>query len=285
MPDKVSFTAAVTSATRLDRVLRDQFPEWGRKEVQRAIGSGKVRLNGRVVKLSSWEVRARDRLEIVDPPAPKTVAACKFDDSWIIAEDGELIALNKPPGLLSEATNFSPAANLLDLAKQRFGDLTLVHRLDRDTSGVILLARPGPINKYLSAVFQGRAVEKQYLAVVRTPNKLVREGIICARIGPHSERRDQMMVVERGPSARTSYAILEERDGRQLVRLRPETGRTHQLRVHLAHLAAPIIGDRLYGPQPPQHPRLLLHAEQITLPERMGYPARSFTAPRTVGFW
>lgn len=285
MPDKVTFTAAVASATRLDRVLRDQFPEWGRKEVQRAIGSGKVRINGRVVKLSSWEVHARDRLEIVDPPAPKPAAVGKFDDAWIIAKDDELIVLNKPPGLLSEATKFSPAANLLDLAQERFGEVKLAHRLDRDTSGVILLARPGPINKYLSAVFQGRAVDKQYLAVVTTPNKLQRDGIICARIGPHPERRDLMMVVERGPSARTSYSILEERDGRQLLQLHPETGRTHQLRVHLAHMGAPIIGDRLYGPQPPQHPRLLLHAEQITLPERMGYPSRSFTTPRPVDFW
>lgn len=285
MPDKVTFTSTVSTPTRLDRVLRDQFPEWGRKEVQRAIGSGKVRLNGRVVKLSSWEVQSRDRLEIIDPPAPKPAAVGTFDDAWIIAADDELIALNKPAGLLSEATKFSPAANLLDLAKERFGEVILFHRLDRDTSGVILLTRPGPINKYLSAVFQGRAVQKQYLAVVTTPNKLQREGIICARIGPHPERRDQMTVVERGPSARTSYAILEERDGRQLVRLHPETGRTHQLRVHLAHLGAPIIGDRLYGPQPPQHSRLLLHAEQITLPERMGYPVRSFIAPRPADFW
>lgn len=286
MPSKVTFTAAVSAPTRLDRTLRDQYPDWGRKEVQRAIGSGKVRLNGRVVKLSSWEVHARDRIEITDPPASKPAAIGKFDEAWIIAADHELIVLNKPAGILSAATKFSPAANLLDLAQERFGEVVLFHRLDRDTSGVILLTRPGPINSYLTAAFTSHVIEKEYLAVVHTPNRLIPDGFIAARLAPHPKRRDMMTVVERGgQSARTHYRILEERDGRQLVQLRPESGRTHQLRVHLAHLGAPIIGDRLYGPQPPQHSRLLLHAEQIHLPAREGYPARSFIAPRPVDFW
>lgn len=283
---KIKFTAALTNPTRLDRTLRDRFPEWGRQEVQRVIGSGKVRLNGKTVKLSSWEVQSGDRLEITDPPAAKPATVGQFDDAWILADDNELLVLNKPAGLLSEATKFSPAANLLGLARERFGDLILFHRLDRDTSGVILLTRPGPINKYLSAVFQNRAVEKHYLAVVTAPNQLAREGIINARLGPHPDRRDQMTIVARGgQSACTGYKILAERGGRQLVRLHPETGRTHQLRVHLAHCGAPIVGDRLYGPQPPQHPRLLLHAEQLALPEQMGYPARTFIASRPVDFW
>jgi 23S rRNA-/tRNA-specific pseudouridylate synthase len=175
---------------------------------------------------------------------------------------------------------------LLDMARERFGPVVLFHRLDRDTSGVILLTRPGDINKYLTAAFQSHTVHKEYLAVVATPNELSASGLIDARLGPHPERRDQMTIVPRGGQrALTRYVIADERAGKQLIRLHPETGRTHQLRVHLAHFGAPILGDRLYGPQPPQHPRLLLHAEQISLPVAAGYPARSFTAPLPAEFW
>ncbi len=283
----VRFTAVqLPKPTRLDRVLRDQFPLWGRQAVQRVIAAGKVRLNGRVVKLSSWEVNNGDRVEITDPPLEKAPTAAQWDEAWVIAADAELIAINKPAGLLSEATRFSPAANLLDLAKQRFGHVILFHRLDRDTSGVVLLTRPGPINKYLTAAFQNHTIRKEYLAVVAAPNDLAAEGVIDTRLGPHPDRRDQMTIVPRGGQrAITRYAIENERHAKQLIRLRPETGRTHQLRVHLAHLHAPILGDRLYGPQPPQHSRLLLHAQQIELPAAEGYLARSFVAPLPVEFW
>ena len=276
----------LTGPTRLDRVLRLRFPAWGRQAVQRAIGSGKVRLNGKQVRLGSWEVSNGDRIEVADPPAAKVVAAVQWDDAWIIAEEPELIAVNKPAGLLSEPTRFSPAASLLGLAKERFGEVILFHRLDRDTSGLLLLTRPGPINKYLSAAFQNHTVRKEYLAVVAQPNRLEPTGTIDARIGPHDERRDQMMIVERGGQrAVTRYVLEESKDRRQLVRLFPETGRTHQLRVHLAHLGAPILGDRLYGPQPPRSPRLLLHSHRIDLPAAEGYEPRTFTAPLPADFW
>lgn len=276
----------LSKPTRLDRVLRDEFPDWGRQAVQRAIGGGKVRLNGRVVRMSSWEVHNDDRVEVSDPPAAKEKVAVIWDDAWIVAEEADLIAVNKPAGLLSEPTRFSPAVNLLTLAKERFGEIILFHRLDRDTSGLLLLTRPGPINKYLTAAFQNHSVEKQYLAVVAKPNQLAATGTIDVRMGPDPQRRDRMQVVARGGDwAVTRYAIEDERSGNQLVRLWPETGRTHQLRVHLAHLSAPILGDRVYGPQPPQHPRLLLHSRQITLPAAEGFGERTFAAPLPEHFW
>lgn len=272
--------------TRLDRVLRDQFPNWGRQAVQRLIAAGKVTLQGRVVRLASWEVHNGDRISIGEVPEEKTAPPEKLDDAWIIAEERDLVAINKPAGLLSEPTRFSPAANLLDLARERFGDLVLFHRLDRDTSGVVLLTRPGSVNKYLDEAFKTHAISKEYLAVVATPNRLQREGVIDARLGPHPTRRDRRAVVAKGgQGAVTRYAIEQEAAGNQLVRLWPETGRTHQLRLHLAHLGAPIIGDRLYGSPPATGQRLLLHAERIALPEAEGFPARSFHAPLTDGFW
>src|SRR5688500_8234238 len=146
---KTEFTArSLAKPTRLDRVLRDQFPLWGRQAVQRLITAGKVHLNGRVVWLASWEVHNGDRLQIADVPAPKTPPPDTFDDAWIIAEEEDLVAINKPAGLLSEPKRFSQTPNLLELASARFGELVLFHRLDRDTSGVVLLTQPGEINKY-----------------------------------------------------------------------------------------------------------------------------------------
>lgn len=283
---KTGFTArSLAKPTRLDRVLRDQFPLWGRQAVQRSITAGKVQLNGRVVRLASWEVHNGDRLEIADAPAPKTPAPDTFDDAWIIAQQTDLIAVNKPAGLLSEPKRFSRTPNLLELASARFGPLVLFHRLDRDTSGIVLLTRPGEINKYLDTAFKSHTILKEYLAVVASPNRLAPSGVIDVRLGPDPERRDRMTVARRGGQrAVTRYSIESEANGRQRVRLWPQTGRTHQLRLHLAHLGAPILGDRLYGPRPSEDQRLLLHAERLELPATEEYPARSFAAPLPEGF-
>jgi 23S rRNA pseudouridine1911/1915/1917 synthase len=283
---KIEFIArSLAKPTRLDRVLRDQFPLWGRQAVQRLIAAGKVSLNGRVAWLASWEVHNGNRLEIASPPTPKTPPPATFDDAWVVAQEADLIAINKPAGLLCEPKRFSPTPNLLDLASTRFGQIVLFHRLDRDTSGMVLLTRPGEINKYLDTAFKSHAILKEYLAVVASPNRLEPEGIIDVRLGPDPTRRDRMTVVDRGGQrAITRYSIESEANGRQRVRLWPQTGRTHQLRLHLAHLGSPILGDRLYGPRPNENQRLLLHAVRLELPATEKFPARSFTAPLPIGF-
>jgi 23S rRNA pseudouridine1911/1915/1917 synthase len=266
--------------TRLDRVLRVAYPQAGRQAVQRLIGAGQVRVNGQTVRLSSWLVRSSDRLTLQAEPPVKPAQPTAFDDAWIVAQDDSLVAVAKPAGLLSEPARAPGVANLLELAAARFGPLTLFHRLDRDTSGVVLLTRGGAINRYLDAAFKAGAVQKEYLAVVASPNRLTGQGTIAARLGPHPSRRDRMAVVERGGQhAVTRYEIIAEAEGLQWVRLWPETGRTHQLRVHLAWLGAPIVGDRLYNPDGKPAPRLMLHACQITLPARDGWPERRFIAP------
>jgi 23S rRNA pseudouridine1911/1915/1917 synthase len=276
-----SFTAsALDKPTRLDRVLRTRFPDWGRQAVQRLIAAGQVTVNGRKVWLASWEIRNGDRLALAEVPVAKPAPATHFAESWLIAELPDLIVINKPAGLLAEPTRWGSGVNLHDLAMRRFGPLVLFHRLDRDTSGVILLTRPGPINQYLDRAFKAHTVKKEYLAVVRTPNRLEQSGVIDAHLAPDRQRRDQMRVVAHGGQrAVTRYAIAEETEGRQLVRLWPQTGRTHQLRVHLASMGAPILGDRLYGPQSAAGQRLLLHAYQIDLPPAAGFPAHTFIAP------
>lgn len=271
--------------TRLDRVLRAAYPQAGRQAVQRLIGAGQVAVNGRTVRLSSWLVRNGDRLALLAEPRTKPAQPSAFDDAWIIAQHDDLIAVDKPAGLLSESARSPGTANLLNLASARFGPLTLFHRLDRDTSGVVLLTRGGPVNRYLDEVFKAGTVQKEYLAVVVTPNRLAKQGMIDTRLGRHPNRRDMMAVVERGGQrAVTRYEIIGQDQGLHWLRLWPETGRTHQLRVHLAHMGAPILGDRLYNPAWQQAGRLMLHAWRITLPAMDGWPERTFSAPLPADF-
>ncbi len=265
---------------RLDRVLRRNFPRWGRRAVAALINGRQVLVNGQVVWLASWQVRDGDRVEILAPPADKPLPPVAFDDAWIVVQDDELIAVNKPAGLLAHSVRPGRPSGLLELARPRFGEVTLFHRLDRDTSGVVLLARPGPVNRYLDAAFKAGTVTKEYLALVPAGGRLAAEGTIELRIGRHPRRRDMMAVAERGGRrAVTRYRVLGQAEGVQLVTLWPQTGRTHQLRVHLAALGAPILGDRLYGRQGEAAGRLMLHARRIALPESNETPGRAFAAP------
>jgi 23S rRNA pseudouridine1911/1915/1917 synthase len=276
-----SFTVrGLSKPTRLDRVLRDHFPQWGRQAVQKLISGKAVTVNGRAVWLASWEIGNGDTIAVKEAPAAKPEGPARFEDAWLLAQENDLIVVNKPAGLLAESPRWRAATNLLDLATARFGPLVLFHRLDRDTSGVILLTRPGPINQYLDQAFKQHAVRKEYVAVVRAPNRLAATGVIDARLAPDPQRRDKMVVVARGGQrAVTRYAVECSVGDKQFVRLWPETGRTHQLRVHLAHLGAPIVGDRLYGSPPAADQRLMLHAYQISLPAADDQIARVYVAP------
>ncbi|HNS01034.1 MAG TPA: RluA family pseudouridine synthase [Anaerolineae bacterium] len=279
-PRSSLLVGGLAGPVRLDRLLRDAYPEAGRQAINRLIGGGQVTVNGQTVRLNSWLVRNGDRLTLLAAPPAKPTQVAAFDDAWIIAEDDELLAVNKPAGLLSEPARAAGAANLLELASARFGPLTLFHRLDRDTSGAVLLTRGGAINRYLDEAFKRGAVRKEYQAVVASPNRLAAQGTIEARLSPHPQRRDMMTVAARGGQrAVTRYEVVAEAGGCQWLLLWPETGRTHQLRVHLASLHAPILGDRLYNPAWQQANRLMLHAGMITLPSARGWPERSFVAP------
>lgn len=266
-------------AQRLDRILRVRYPQSGRQAIQQLIGGRQVLVNGRTVWLASWSVGNGDVITVLTPPAVLPTQPEAFDPAWLLADDGDLLAVNKPAGLLSEPKRGANRPSLLELACARFGPLTLFHRLDRDTSGVLLLTRGGAINAQLTQAFQANLVVKEYVAVVAAPNRLVASGVIEARLRPSPQRRDCMEVTAKGGQrAVTRYTVLATTGDRAWVQLFPETGRQHQLRVHLAYLGAPILGDRLYG-DVTAAARLLLHAHVITLPVAILGMARQFTAP------
>jgi RluA family pseudouridine synthase len=264
---------------RLDRILRARYPQSGRQAIQQIIARRQVQVNGRTVWLASWSVANGDTITVLEAPAPLPAQPQSFDPAWLIADEGDLIAINKPAGLLSEPKRGLDRPSLLQLASAHFGPLTLFHRLDRDTSGVLLLTRGGAINALMTAAFQQNLVHKEYLAVVAAPNRLDPNGVIDARLQPSHIRRDQMEVtVKGGQRAITHYTVVATAADRAWVRLFPKTGRTHQLRVHLAHLGAPILGDRLYGAAD-SAPRLMLHAHIIELPAMVFAAKRKLVAP------
>lgn len=272
----------LTAPQRLDKTLREAFPDWGRKASEAAIQSKRVTVNGKVIWLGSWQVRNGDRITVADPPTALERGPQTFDPAWVLADDSAIIAINKPAGLLSEMNRWGQGVNLWALAKAYFAArLTLFHRLDRDTSGVVLFTRPerdAQINRLLNQCFQQRTVHKTYLAQVAFPNALASKGEIRLPLDHDPKRRDRMVVVRSGGQwACTRYRTEEPRDGVQTVWLYPETGRTHQLRVHLAASGAPILGDRLYG-EADAAPRLMLHAQRIALPFPKGNE-RVYTAP------
>jgi 23S rRNA pseudouridine1911/1915/1917 synthase len=282
---ELAFTVAgLRDPARLDQVLRHRFPEWGRQAVQRLIAARGVQVNGKVVWLASWQVRNGDRIDIEGAPAAKPALLSTWDDRWLLARDEHMIAVDKPAGMLAERPPHRDAPNLHTLAEARFGPLVLVHRLDRDTSGVLMLARTAQANRVLSTALREHTIEKEYVAVVAAPNLLAAEGRIDARLAPDSQQRERMIVVAKGgQGAVTRYMVIARKPDRQLVRLWPQTGRTHQLRVHLASMQAPILGDRLYG-DALAAPRLLLHARRLVLPPLEWGGERVLVAPLPAEF-
>lgn len=280
-----SITAAAAVRGRLDKALRAAFPSWARRDVDEAISSRRVAVNGRTVWLGSWQVEPGDELVVLDPPSAKPVFTAIWDDGWLVHVDENLVVVNKPSGLRSEPRRAGDAdASLLTICAQKFGALTLAHRLDRDTSGLVVLARTTAARRTLDAAFKEHAMAKHYVAVVGAHTELADEGTIDERLAPDPRRRDAMVVVERGgDSARTRYRV-RVRDGRRvLLDLWPETGRTHQLRLHCVAIGAPILGDRLYG-DATSAPRLMLHAYELLVPAIVDGRPRTLTAPLPDGF-
>ena len=174
-----------------------------------------------------------------------------FDPNWIIADDGLLLAINKPSGLRPEERGVVDRDNLVTLLADHLGQVVVpVHRIDRDTSGVMLLVRksaPRQLRSELDYAFKEHEVNKRYLAVIAKPNS-IKAGRMVDLLGQDRDHRDRMTVVDRnGDRAETIVELGEANNKRQQLHLIPITGRTHQLRVQLAWRQAPILGDRLYG--------------------------------------
>lgn len=277
-------TVAV-SAGRLDKALRAAFPDWGRRAVDEVIAAKQVRVNGRTVWLASWIIQIGDRIEVHRPPVDLPIGPTALADGWLIHVDEDIVVVDKPSGLRAEGTRADGRSeNLLSLCERRFGEVTLAHRLDRDTSGVLVLARTRVARQALDEAFKSHSLEKHYVAVVQVPNRLVDSGRISLSLAPDPRRHDRMIAVDAGgKTANTRYRVASRGELSDIVDLWPATGRTHQLRVHCAAMGAPILGDRLYG-SAASALRLMLHARSLEVPTIGAVAARTFVAQLPPGF-
>lgn len=280
---------------RLDRAVHRQLAAHLPGPVSRAaaralIEGGTVRLNGKRCDRSSARVEPGDRVTVeIDPTllpaAPTRVTLTK---AAIAYEDDDLIAIDKPSGLPSHATRDPRRDHLLAavarLLETRDGsappEMRLVHRLDAETSGVVLVGKTLTATRALSEAFRAGTVEKVYEAVVHAPTSLPDHWSVERYLA--WSRRDRCMRAVRsgGDPSRTDFRRIAQRGDRARVEARPRTGRTHQIRVHLAGGGTPILGDRIYGAHNEFHgTRLLLHSKRIELLHpRTGTPLQIETA-------
>lgn len=280
-------------APRLDQFLAAAHPAISRSRWKQLIEAGGISLNGAAARKPNTPLAPGDELRCVLPdPAPTGLVAADIPLA-ILYEDAELIVLNKPAGLVVHPAPGHAADTLVNALLHHCADLQgiggelrpgIVHRLDKDTSGVLVVAKNEQAVANLVAQFSARTVEKEYLALVWGAPKPA-AGEIRQPIGRHPVHRKKMAVTERGRPAVTRYETLAAAPLAALLRVRIETGRTHQIRVHMAHLGHPVVGDATYGrarhglPAGLVLPRQMLHARVLKIAHpRDGRPLE-FTAP------
>ena len=260
------FRVAVDES-RLDQYLARQDTGLTRSQLQKLISEGQVLVNGSVAKPSN-KVRAGDQVKLSVPPPRPTQLVAQDIPVTVVYQDENLVVIDKPAGLAVHPGPGHPDQTLVNALLAMCPDIQgiggeirpgIVHRLDKDTSGLMMVAKTHQAHIELSAQIKARQVTKGYLALVEgTPAPL--QGKVDAPVGRHPRRRTRMAVVVGGKEARTSYKTREKFQGHSLLELYLETGRTHQIRVHMAHIGHPLVGDTTYGHASPLVDRHFLHA-------------------------
>jgi 23S rRNA pseudouridine1911/1915/1917 synthase len=243
---------------RLDAFLARHFTDYSRVHLRRVITAGGVRVDDRGGK-PAYRLKAGQRVFIVLPELPREAPVPEDIPLDILYQDEHLAVVNKPPGMVVHPARGHWSGTLASALQHHFGrGLSsawgpsrpgIVHRLDRDTSGAILVARSDQSLAKLAAQFQGRSIEKEYFALTAGCPDRDRD-VIDRPIGFHPHEREKMAIRRDDPQSRhaeTFYEVAERFDGFAAIRVLPKTGRTHQIRVHLAHVGAPVLCDRQYG--------------------------------------
>jgi 23S rRNA pseudouridine1911/1915/1917 synthase len=278
------------AGARLDQFCQAQLGDVSRARVQAWIEDGQVRLNDRPSKPAA-RLRAGDRVFVAAPPPPEeAVARPEAIPLAVVYEDDDLLVIDKPVGMVVHPAPGSPSGTLVNaLLHHCKGTLSgiggvarpgIVHRLDKDTSGLLVVAKHDRAHLGLSAQIAAKTAERTYWAVVGG-HMPAPEGRVDAPIARHPSQRQKMAIVEGGRSAATRWRVLEAFKGYDWVECKLETGRTHQIRVHMAHLGHPVVGDPTYGGDralPVKLPGQALHARALSFDHPVTGERLTFTA-------
>jgi len=265
--DKVYSFIADKTGVRLDKYVVDKRPELSRTQAQKLIADGYITVNRRVAK-AGLKLDIGDRVNIIIPSTPPSPLSPEAIPLTIIYEDDDLLVVDKPAGLAVHPAPGHPSHTLVNAILSHFPHLAdishslrpgIVHRLDKDASGVMLVAKNNTAQLNLISQFKARSVVKAYLVLVKghlTPEN----GIIEAPIGRDPRNRKRMAVVAEGREARTQYHVVKYIGNYTLLEVKTETGRTHQIRVHLSAIGYPVVGDAVYGVKSAFLSRQFIHA-------------------------
>jgi len=273
---------------RLDQFMAKRLPEFSRSRLQQLIRDGFVLLNNSTSRPRQI-VRGGDKIELTEPPLEKIEMLPEAISFEILFEDDDIIVLNKPPGLVVHPGAGHREHTLVNALLNHCATLSgiggkerpgIVHRLDKETSGCLVVAKNDATHRDLSKQFATRTVEKIYLALVA--GKLRKPaGAIEGKIGRHPVHRKRMSATTlRGRAARTEYRVVRSSARATLIECRLHSGRTHQIRVHLHHLGHAVLGDKIYAPRlAKDFPRQMLHAWKLGFRHPSTEEWKSFEAP------
>jgi 23S rRNA pseudouridine1911/1915/1917 synthase len=257
------------SNIRLDKYVSEQCGI-SRSRAQKLIGEGHVTVGGHLAKAGQRLNPGSEILALIPPPSPLSLAPEEIP-LRIIYEDNDLLVVDKPAGIAVHPAPGHPSHTLVNAILAYCPDLAgisgslrpgIVHRLDKDTSGLMMVAKNDVAQTSLSDQLKNRTILKKYLALV-CGRLSPKQGAIEAPIGRHPRDRKRMAVVSGGREARTQYQAIEYLDDYTLAEVQPETGRTHQIRVHFSAIGHPLFGDPVYGKKSPLLGRQFLHAHYL----------------------
>jgi 23S rRNA pseudouridine1911/1915/1917 synthase len=241
---------AELAGKRLDQALVTMFPEATRSQLQQWIEAGRVRVNGAAARKRD-KVRGGETIDLDPPAAPVTTHTAQAIPLQVIHEDDDILVINKPPGLVVHPGAGNPEGTLLNALLHHAPTLSglaragIVHRLDKDTSGLLVVAKTERARQSLVLQLQDKSMGREYVALVN--GAMISGGTVDARIGRSRADRRRMAVTGSGKDAVSHYRVLKKYRAHTLVQVTLESGRTHQIRVHMAHLKFPVVGDPMYG--------------------------------------
>lgn len=240
---------------RVDKYLHDRFANFSRAMLQKQIAAGSVKVNGQVVK-ASYKLTPGETVEISLPELPSKEIMPEEMPLDIIHEDDDLIIINKQADLVVHPARGNTHGTLVNALAHYSSELStglgefrpgIVHRLDRNTTGIMIITKNDIAQWKVAKQFENRTIKKEYLAIVHGSPDLTADKI-SAKLGVHPTIREKYAIrPETGKESVTFYEVIEQFRGYSLIKCKPRTGRTHQIRVHLSHIKHPIVGDDMYG--------------------------------------